>query len=135
MAWQETQYWVSEGMYDIVAPPPEQAVIGDLQVVADTTDCQHIVMGYRIWVYGGGDEYTNTMQYFDETEQAWIDLETTQMSPGGGGGIGYGGYSQWCPLPAGAQGSAVTFRPVGIDGDSTTTATVSEWFIRVRKQV
>ena len=135
MAWEYIEYSINEEVYDIVAPPAEQAVIGDLQVVADTTDCENIQMGYAIIVYGGGDEYTNSIQYFDETEQEWIELPRTQLSPGGSGSNTMA-WSDWgSAMPAGAIGPAVTFRPVGVDGDSITTASVANWRIRVRKQV
>ena len=134
MTWQETAFSFSAEPYDIVAPPPGVAVVGDLQVVADTTDCEDIRHAWKIQAFGGGDEYTCTVQYFDETEQQWIEI-ATQLSPGGSGPINEWWWTNWFPLPSGAVGSAVTFRPIGVDGDSTTTASISDWEIRVRKQV
>ena len=134
MAWQETVYPFSVENYDIVAPPAGVSVVGDLQVVADTTDCEDVRMGWNIWVFGGGDEYTCTIQYFDETEQDWVEIPP-QLSCGGGGGIGMRSLSSWWALPSGAIGEAVTFRPIGVDGDSTTTATLANWEVIVRKQV
>lgn len=134
MAWQETAYMFSQENYDIVAPPAEVTPVGDLQVVADTTDCEDVRMAWEIWVHGGGDEYTNTIQYFDQSLQQWIEIPT-QLSSGGTGQTGHKQWSSWHPIPQGALGSAITFRPIGVDGDSTTTGTVGDWRIIVRKNV
>lgn len=134
MAWQETSYFFTEDQYEIVTPPAEVSPVGALQVVANTTDCTDIRMALRIWEYGGGDEYTNTIQYFDQSEQQWVEIPL-QISCGGSGGPGARELTPWYPLPGSAVGSAVTFRPIGVEGDSTTSCTVSNWEIIVRKQV
>ena len=51
--------------YEIVAPPAEVTPVGTLETTVDlaTGQWQHVKMTYSAWVFGGGDEYTHTIQF------------------------------------------------------------------------